>query len=159
MQGHVYTAAFGGVSVTAIQDLFELAAAAGVPVEILSIRIGQSSDAGDAEAEMLRVQISRVNPTVTSGSLGTTLTPEQHSAASPAASTVVEANNTTQATSSTTIDPIVEDTFNVQAGWLYMPTPEERILIEGGATVVVELPVAPNDALTMSGSITFMEYK
>jgi len=155
MQGHVYTASFTGVAVTALQDLFELLAAAGVPAIIHEIRIGQSSDAGDAEAEMLQIQVSRTDGT-TSGSGGTTPTPQDHSPASPAASTTVEANNTTQATVAT---PIISDTFNVQAGWLYVPTPEERIIIPGGGTVVVELPSAPNDSLTMSGSITFEEIK
>lgn len=153
--GQVYTATFGGVSVSTIVDLFELLAAAGVPVVIHSIRIGQVTDAGDAQAEMLRVTISRTNGT-TSGSGGATVTPENHSPAGPSASTTVERTNTTQATVTT---PVLEDTFNIQAGWLYQPSPEERILIEAGGTIVVELPVAPNSAINMSGAITFEEMK
>ena len=159
MQGHVYSANFGGVAVSAAQDLFEILAAAGVPVIIHSIRIGQSSDAGDAQAEMLRVQVSLVNAVVTGGSGGSTSTSRAHSPASPAASTTVEANNTTQATSSTTIDPIIEDTYNVQAGWLYLPTPEERLIVAAGTTLVVESPDTPTDPLTMSGTVTFEEIK
>ena len=48
MIGRKYTLSFEAVAVTAAQDLFELVAASGKPIDILSIRIGQSSDAGDA---------------------------------------------------------------------------------------------------------------
>lgn len=155
MQGHMYTASVGGVAVTAIQDFFQLLASATVPIIIHEIRIGQSSDAGDASAEMLRVQVSRTDMTL-NGSGGTVPTAVAHSPGSPAAATVVEANNDTQSTVTTTI---IEDTFNVQAGWLYVPTPEERIIVLPTEGLVVELPAAPDDSLTMSGSVTFEEIK
>lgn len=151
--GRMYTASFGGVAVSVIQDLFELLAPADAVVVIHSIIIGQSSDYGDSEAEGLRVQISRTDGT-TSGSGGSTPTARPHEKGDAAFGGTVEANNTTQATVTTVI---VEDTFNVQAGWQWRPTPEERITLSPSETVVVELPVAPADAITMSGSITFEE--
>ena len=150
--GRMYTASFGGVAVTAIQDLFEVNAPSDATVAIHSIAVGQSSDYGDSEAEGLRVQISRA-PTA-SGTGGSTLTPRPHEEGDAAFGGTVEANNTGQATGTVTIH---EDTFNVQAGWAYKPTPEERIVISPGGRLVVELPVAPGEALTMSGSITFEE--
>lgn len=158
MQGpHVYTASFRTASVSVIQDLFQLLAAAAVPVWIHSVRIGQTSDEGDAEAEMLEIQITRTDFTI-NGSGGTVPTPRPHSVASPVASTTVEANNTTLSTVQTIV---LEDVFNVQAGWLYQPPPEERILLPAGITngIIIALPVAPNDVLTMDGSITFSEVK
>lgn len=155
MQGHVYTASFTAVAVTVIQDLFQLLASASTPIIIHSVRIGQSSDAGDAQAEMLQIQLSRSTMAV-DGSGGTTPTPVPHSVDSPAANTVAEANNTTQTTVTTVI---ISDTFNVQAGWLYLPTPEERIIIQSGDGLAVELPAAPDDAITMSGSVTFEEIR
>ena len=156
MQGHVYYASFFTAAVTALQDLFQLAPTTN-PIIVHSIRIGQSSDEGDAQAEMLQVQISRTTLTV-NGSGGTVLTPVAASPGSPAATTVVEANNTTQSTVTT---EILEDTFNVQAGWLYLPTPEERIIVLASATtgLVVELPVGPSDPLDMTGTIVFEEIR
>ena len=150
--GRMYTASFGGVAVTAIQDLIELNAPSDSVVVIHSAFIGQSSDAGDSEAEMLRVQISR--STGTSGSGGTTLTARPHNVGDAAFGGTAEANNTTQATTTVTIH---EETFNAQSGWYYQPTPEERVALSPGARVVIELPAAPADSLTMSGSITFEE--
>ncbi len=156
MTGHMYAASFFTAGVTVLQDLFQLVAITN-PATIHSIRIGQSSDEGDAQAEMLQIQISRTDLTV-NGSGGSTLTPVQLSPGSPSATTVVEANNTTISTVTT---PIVEDSFNVQAGWLWLPTPEERILLIVSATagIVVELPVAPSDPLDMTGTIIFEEHK
>lgn len=158
MQGpHVYSATFRAVTVTVLQDLFQLLAAAAVPVWIHSIRLGQTTDAGDAEAELLEVQISRTDFTI-NGSGGSTPTPRPHSPASPAASTTVEANNTTLSTVQTVI---IEDVFNVQAGWLFQPPPEERILLAAGITngIIVHLPVGPSDPIDMDGTITFSEVK
>jgi len=150
--GRVYTASFGGVSVTGIQDLFEINAPSDSIVKIHSITVGQNTDYGDSEAEGLRVQISRA-PTA-SGSGGSTPTARPHNEGDAAFGGTVETNNTTQATGTVVI---YEDTFNVQAGWAYRPTPEEMIIISPGGRLVVELPVAPTDSLTMSGSITFEE--
>lgn len=150
--GRIYTASFGGVAVTAIQDLFEVNAPSDAVVIIHSITIGQSSDAGDSEAEMKRVQISRA-PTA-SGSGGSTPTARPHNLGDAAFGGTVEANNTAQATGTVTIH---EDTFNIRAGWAYRPTPEERIVMSPSERLVVELPVAPTDEITMSGSITFEE--
>lgn len=148
--GRMYTASFEAVAVTAIQDLFELNAPADAAVVLHSFEIGQTSDAADAEAEMLRCTISRA-PTA-SGSGGTAATARPHNEGDAAFGGTVEVNNTTQATGTVVIKPIP---FNVQAGCIYQPTPEERIVISPSERLVVELPAAPADSLTMSGSITF----
>ncbi len=155
MQGQMYTASVGAVAVTALQDFFQLLASATVPIIVHSVRLGQSSDAGDSEAEMLRVALGTADMTV-NGSGGSTTTPASHSPGSPAAVTVAETNNTTQATVNTVI---YEDVFNVQAGYLWVGTPEERILVLPTEAFIVELPAAPGDSLTMSGSVTFQELK
>ena len=155
MSQHVYTASFTDVAVSALQDLFQCLASSTVPFIVHSVRIGQNSDAGDAQAELLTILLSRSDMTV-NGSGGRTATARLHSPGSSAAATVCEVNNTTISTVTTVI---VADTFNVQAGWLYLPTPEERILILPTEGFIVELPTGPADALTMSGSCTFEEMK
>lgn len=151
--GLIYTASFSSVAVSAIQDLFQLVAPADAIVIVHSAEIGQESDAGNAEAELLPIQISRTDLTV-NGSGGTAPTPRPHEVGMPAAGTVVEVNNTTQSTVTTVVH---SSAWNVQAGWFYVPTPETRIVISPSGGLVVELPVAPADEITVSGSITFEE--
>ena len=150
--GRMYTAQVSGIAVTAIQDFFEVNAPADSVVVIHSIRIAQYSDVGDAAAEMLPVQITR--STGASGSSGTTPTARPHHLGDAAFGGTVEVNNTTQATTTVVV---LSDAFNIRAGWLYNPPPDERIVISPSGILVVELPVAPADELTMQGSITFEE--
>lgn len=147
--GRVYTASVTDVAVTVAQDFFELTAPSDLVFCILSCHIGQSSDAGDAAAEMLTINITRYS---TSGSGGSTPTARPHHVGDAATSVIEEANNTTQGGT-----PVVlfSEAFNVQAGWHYVPIPEERIWVSPSGIIAIELPVAPGDSLTMSGSITY----
>lgn len=149
--GLVYASVFGGIAVTAVQDLFQLTAPADAAVILLSVRLSQSSDAGDLAAEMLRVEIARAT---TGGSGGTAITEEPLQAGFPAAGSAVVRQQTTVATGLTIL---VEDGWNIQAGWLYQPPPEERIVVSPSGIIVVSLPLAPADSLTMSGTITWAE--
>jgi hypothetical protein len=149
--GRVYTASFTAVAISVAQDAFEITAPAVGSVIILSCHIGQYSDAGDTESELLPVNITRY---ATSGSGGSTPTARPHHPSNPAFGGSVEVNNTTQGGTPVVV---LSDVFNVQAGWFYKPSHEERIFIASGAILAIELPVAPADAITAAGSITFME--
>jgi hypothetical protein len=48
------------------------------------------------------------------------------------------------------------DTFNWQNGWLWLPVPEERIIVPGGGILSLHLPVAPA-ALTISCGFNVIE--
>ena len=148
--GRVYTGQVSAVGVTVAQDFFEVNCPSDAVIRILSIRIAQYSDVGDAAAEMLPVQISK--STGTAGSGGSTPTARPHMLGTVAFGGSVEANNTTQA--GTTI-VLLSDAFNIRSGWLYQPTEPEMIWMSPSEAIVVELPVAPADSLTMEGSITF----
>jgi len=153
--GNIYVATFAAVAVTAAQDVFEIVAPANSRVAIREIRLGQYSDPGDAQAEMLSVQIIR-GYTV-SGSGGSTATPVNVAGHSGAlASTVtVEINNTTVANTGTGV-VLCADSFNVMGGWRFYPVPEERPIITNSARLVVRI-TAPADSLTMNGTIVFEE--
>ena len=148
--GRVYTAQVSAVAVTAIQDFFEVNCPSDAVLSILSIRIAQYSDVGDSSAELLPVQISKA--TGTAGSGGSTPTARPHMLGTVAFGGTVEANNDTQA--GTTI-VLLSDAFNIRSGWLYQPTEPEMIWMSPSEVLLVELPVAPADSLTMEGSITF----
>ena len=155
MTGPIYTVPFSAVAVSVAQDLFQLLAQAVVPIIVRRVVIGHSSDAGDSAAEMLDITLNSSDMTI-NGSGGTTVTPVPHSGGFAAAVTIAEANNTTV---STVLTEIFADAFNVQAGFLYLPTPEELVTIAPTEGFIVKIPSAPDDELTMSGHITFEELR
>lgn len=157
--GLKYTAVFEDIAVTVAQDLFEIAAPADACVVVHAVRMGQSSDAGDAQAEMLSISMVRGEGTVTSGAGGAAVTPNPLEKGFPAAGSVVERNNTTKMVIGTgALKVMLNEAFNVQVGWLYQPVPEERIVISPSDRLTVELVAAPADSLTMSGQIVFEEW-
>lgn len=155
-----FTATFSAVAVSAAQDVFEIVAHASSRVSICEISLGQYSDAGEAEAELLSIQVIR--GFTTTGSGGAAVTPANLSPWSRAAVTTVARNNTTVAQDGTGVT-LISDVMNVQAGWAYRPqydplnpTTDERIWLAPGDRLVVRI-TAPADAVTMNGTIKFEE--
>ena len=159
----VFTATFSAVAVSAAQDVFEIVAHTTTRIRIRKIFIGQYSDAGDAAAEMLSVQVIR-GYTVT-GSGGSAVTPANLQPWSRASVATVAANNTTVANSGTPAI-LISETFNVQAGWLWSPSQidprrggsldDEFIYLAPGSRLVVRITI-PADAITMNGTLVFEE--
>ena len=157
--GPIFTATFSAVAVTAAQDVFEITAPSTSRVLIREIRIGQYSDFGDAQAEILSVLVLRGYTTTGSG--GTTLTPAntRGHASAPASASVVKANNTTVAANGSPVT-LLADSFNVQFGFRLNYAAEDAIalgyLLEPSQRLVVRI-TAPVDALTTNGTITYQE--
>lgn len=161
MNGPIFTATFSAIAVSAAQDAFELTTHATSRIEICEIFLGQYSDAGDAAAEMLSVQIIRGYTVPGSG--GAAVTPGNFEPWSRAAVTTVARNNTTLANTGTAVI-LHSEAFNVQGGWLYKPfkgtEDNERPKVEAaGATngLLVVRITAPADAVTMNGTIKWRE--
>lgn len=143
------------VDATTAVELIRVKADTVNPFILHSIRIGQSSDAGDAEAEMLRVVLDRYTGAGDGGAGGAAVVVSPHELTQATPGVTGYVGSTTLSTVRTTI---IEDAFNVQAGWLYLPTPEERIAFGGGTGVVVGLPVGPaTNAMTFMCSVTVEE--
>ncbi len=149
----MFSVVFEAVAVTAAQDLIAIAAGSTKSVKLHSVFIGQSSDAGDAQDELLRIRVVTGHATVGSGGGAFTPLPLDNTSTS---SFTARINDTTAASAGTAASKHV-DCFNVRAGWVYRPTPEERIEIPGGARMEINLPAAPADSLTMSGTAIFEE--
>jgi hypothetical protein len=150
----IYTAVFEAVSVSAAQDFFELTAPATAVVAVHEVHITQ--DAAET-SEQLPVRLIRVPATVTSGSGGTSPTPRKTMTGNPAAAATVEANNTTLATTSGTLEVLRRQGDNVLNGWHWIFTPEARLYLAPSGVLVVRLATAPGAALTMSGEICWEE--
>jgi hypothetical protein len=159
----VYVATFVAAAFAAQQDVFEIVAPSDSAVEILDLRLGQYSDFGDAQAEILSLQIIRGYTVAGSG--GGTATPEPVVPGGKAAGSTVLVNNTTIASGGSP-KVLLADVMNVQAGyWYYPPIPNypnqlasfnERYKLAKSQRGVVRLS-APADALTMNGTLIFRE--
>lgn len=150
----MYAVTFTAVAVTAQQDFFEIVTGTNQSVEIHSIYIGNTTDAGDAQDEQLSVLIKQ--GATTSGSGGSAPTPVPLDTTDAAAGFTAEVNNTTKATAGTIVTKHA-DAFNVRAGWQYRPTPEERIVVKGGIRLTVELATTPADSITFNGTMLVKE--
>lgn len=158
--GRAYTVTFTAVAVTATQDLFYIKPAAEKPciLEQCSIsNVGGTADAGDAQEELLRVEIIRLPSTVTVGSGGSSFTPSPLAVNDSAAGFTARINDTTVATTSGTAKTLVADGFNVRAGWIWLPVPEHRIVVANAEAIVVRLNLAPADSINLSGTLTVRE--
>jgi hypothetical protein len=153
--GHMYSVDIISNTISTTKSLFHINGITNGIVVLHSVFVGQSSDAGDAAAEMLRIQISR--STSNSTAVGTAATPRPHLLNDQAYGGTVRLSNTYSATNVV----LINEAFNVQAGWYYTPTPEERIIIPPKSvsgthpSLRVDLPNAPSDALSVQGRMTF----
>lgn len=154
-QNRIYTVPFSAVAVTVQVDLFEIRPADDKPVEILGLFIGQSSDVGDAAAEILGYTVIR--GFTTSGSGGATPTPTPLNRSDTAAGFSAETCNTTLATTGTTAT-VHADTFHIASGEkLWLPEGCEWEASQADTSIVVRLAAAPADSLTMSGTLYVRE--
>jgi hypothetical protein len=99
-------------------DLFDIAPATQKAIEIVGLFIGQSSDFGDAQAEIIPYQVVRGNTTVGSGGAAAEIVPIDPN--DPAASFTARAMDTTVAKEGTQVQ-LHASQFNVAVGealWL-----------------------------------------
>ena len=151
--GRLYTAQFSAVAVSAAQDLFEIVAPSDAIVKIHNIRLGQTSDVGDAAEEILLIKLN--SGATTSGSGGGSYTPVPIELGDAAFGGTCEINNTTQAGDGTIVTHHAWP-WNVRGPFEIIFEPETRPVLSPSRRCVLTIP-APADALTMMGTITFEE--
>lgn len=154
MSGRTYAVTFNAVAITAAQDLMEISPADDKPIEIVGIVIGQYTDAGDAQDEMLSLRLMR--GFTASGSGGGAFTAIPLLPADSAAGFAAEINNTTVANTGTAVD-LLNDSFNVRAGYQIWFPPECRPSAGQGNTTIVLRITAPSDSVTTNGTIYVRE--
>lgn len=154
----IYQVLIPFVSQTAQIDFFELTAGAEKPCLIHEIYLANSSDAKDAEEEMLGLMLKRASGSVTSGSGGTAPTPVPINPDDAAAAFAAEVNNTTKlAVGTGTITNERAYAWNIRMPFHMIFTPETRPKIKGGEKKVLELTTTPADAITMGGYVIVEE--
>ena len=146
------TAAF-----TAQIDIFELLSASGKPAVLLAWEFGQTSEVGDAQEEMLNLVLKYVTGAPTSGSGGGTSTFRPTTPNQTGAGVTLETGNTTKLTGGTSVD-MGRFCWNVRMPCLYVPVPEERIVIDAATRLVLELTTTPADSIAgIAGRISVGE--
>lgn len=151
----LYAVTFENVAVTAASDLFEITPAASHPCVVHACYLSQSTELQEAQEEQLRLSIVRGH--TTSGSGGSAATPAVLDSRLDTAEFTADVNNTTVASAGTTVT-LHAETFNVRAGWAYVPAPEARPIVTADeTTLVVRLLAAPADSVTMGGTLIVEE--
>lgn len=110
----VYTVSFDQQAIAAASgdyDFFEIIPAANKPLEIVAISIGNKSEVGDAQDEMVAYSIVRGNTTTGNG---TSATPGLTDSDDPAASFTAKTVSSTPAVTAGVM--LLADTFNIRAG-------------------------------------------
>ena len=155
MQGQMYSLSLEtAAALGSIGDLFELKAATNVPLLVHSIRLGQFTLEKDAQAEMAGVRLASQTTPGTGGSTAEIAHPTLPG--QEASDSTHMFNATADAAGTQKIH--IEDSWNVQAGWLYLPTPEERIWIAPGAGLVIfNKEIVATATITLT--IFFEEFK
>lgn len=159
MSGALFAVPFSAIAVTAAQDCFEIVAGSTKPLWLISVHLGQYSDFGDAQAELLSVLIQRAYTTTGSG--GASVTPQPILDGGDACDATAFRNNTTVATGGTA-ETVFSGAWNVQAPFYYEPAYDPRGFFDArpslspGERMVVRI-TAPADSITMNGTLVFQE--
>lgn len=136
-------------------DLLELDAAADKPIELVAIRLGQSTELQEAQEEQLRVAVVRGNTTTGNGS---TTTPQPMSPGDAAAGFTAETLGTTPASAGTAVNLDAFD-WPVRLGFEWGPVPAGfGYWTSGTVLLCVRLMAAVADDLSASMSFTVIEY-
>lgn len=151
--GHVYSVCGNDSGYTGPGDFATVLAASGKPCVLLGIRLNQILRKGDAQAEMLHVQLRRFT---TNSSGGTAASVNPHNTGSPAGGVTGRVAPTTD--SSTGLQVVAEDSWNVQAGWLYVPTPQELIEIPASAGIAIYGPETPDSTMHITATFVVEEF-
>jgi len=146
----VYTVAFSGVITTA-KTLIQIKAGASSALELLRASITNTTvDASDSgSAEILRK---------TAAATVTSFTPLLYDPSDQAAKAVggTTATGHTATAEGTDGDILVDEGFNVLNGWLWLPTPEERITVPQGGIIALKSGTTITSA-TLKALMVFRE--
>lgn len=150
-----YVVPFSKKADTAIVDIFEIAPAANKNIELVGLFIAQTSDFGDAQAEIIPYRIVRGH--ATSGSGGEGITPSPIDPSDVAAAFTAETMNTTIASTGT---PIIchSSAFHIATGEaLWWPEGCGPKCTSTQSRIVLRNETAPVDELLLSGCLYVRE--
>jgi hypothetical protein len=153
--GRIYTISFSKISVSSVQDLWNVAATSSMAFELHSINLGAE---GVSAAEEVTISISRLTATVTNGTGGSSVTPASISPTQTGATVTARRNDsTTRASTSGSTTNLFYDTWQLTNGYIYQWAPEDRLQFSLSQNMIIGLETAPAASHNVSGSITVAE--
>lgn len=149
-----YSIVFQNIAVTAVQDLLSLLSTSGMAIELHGFVIGQITNASQ---QNLNISVKRLPVTATVGSGGAAVTPRKALSGDAAATATARRNDTSQMTTSGTVEVLHADVFNTLNGISHWWPPEDRPVISVSQGVSLSLDTAPLASMSVSGSLYFAE--
>ncbi|KKL05654.1 hypothetical protein LCGC14_2603890, partial [marine sediment metagenome] len=116
--------------------------------------ISQTTEVADAAEEGLTIGLTKGNTTVGSGGSAPATVPLNINTS--AAGATIRANDTTEVSVGTAVQ-LHSEAWNVRMPFIYLPAPEDRIIIGNALFFACQLITAPADSITMNGTIVFEE--
>ena len=160
--GFKYSGVFAGTLANAggDADLFGIYPADDRPVKLRGLKLGQTSELGDAADEQLRITITRLPATVTNGSGGSALSAlGEEDSRQPAGACTVRINDTTPATSSGTAEVLEEFSWDVRIPLeMYWPDGCGPVWKVGqGEALTIKINGTVTDDITGQATLLFEE--
>jgi hypothetical protein len=153
----VYRIPIASTAVTVAADLTEAVGASGGIEWLTEIRLGQTTELGDAAEEQIAILLATGN--TTSGSGGNTSVVPLTDVGDTAYAGTVETLNTTQATAGTVVTKTL-GVWNVRTEFLWIPVPKPNgiagLLLPHTDRWCIRLGAAPADSVTLIGYVEFM---
>jgi hypothetical protein len=160
--GHAYKVAMVDQTVVADETLVIIHTAAAITtrgsiIEILRAGVGQRGTATSQQLGILLAQKATAFGTYTATTPAPTVVGGAASGiAGGTAGAAATAGTDASAEGAGTVTNILEDGFNVLNGWLWVPTPEERLLIPSDTALILKLVGTP---LTLTGWNAYVIYR
>lgn len=155
MNRNAYVLRNAGVTISTAIAILQLKAGTNYPLELLRASLSQFGSTTSAGARFSLVRKSAAS-TVTAASAGTHLNKLNASNPTSDVSLGTSATGYTGTSAGTNTDILVDEGFNVLNGYIWLPTPEERIIVPQGGIIAMEFLTAPASH-TWYASIYFRE--
>jgi hypothetical protein len=158
-----YTISMGNTTIVADATLIILHTAAanatrGSTLELLSARIGQQGVTTNQQLGVMLAQKASAFGTYTAATpaphyIGGVASGITGGTAGAAGTAGVDAS----AEGAGTVTPIIQDSFSCLNGWLWVPTPEERIVLLPDTALILKIVGTPGTLTGWSADLTFVE--
>ena len=142
-----YVARLDATAVTGAITLIQVTAPSTSGLHLLRAWCSQSSS---ASATQLPIELVRKTATVT----GSAFTPLALDENDPAASSTVLVNASAEGTDG---NILIREAWDYLNGWLWVPTPDDRIAVKASGIIALKFPVAPAASVTIQAGLVFGE--
>ncbi|HEX4381236.1 MAG TPA: hypothetical protein VH022_14435 [Candidatus Acidoferrum sp.] len=158
--GDVYTVLHKNIAVSTAITIIQLKAGANNAIEIIRASLTQRGSTTSAQEDIALIRKSAA-ATVTAaidspGSNTSTLVRRDPNQSAPSATLSTSGTGITASAEGTDTETVLREAFNVLNGWLYLPTPEERIYVPPAGIIGLKFLTAPASQ-NWDAEVVFME--